>query len=135
MTHPHSLAKDRNDNTALHSPRWREEMDVPVKALGEQVPFFYTRAGAVLPLEGIYRGGHAFLMANGPSVAELDLAPLQRRWVMTLNNGARTFRGNANCTVDDPSRFSLSMRLDPTILKFTPISHFRSRFWKLAVAG
>jgi len=65
MTHPRSLAKDRPDVTALHSPRWREEADAPVKALGEQVPFFYTRAGAVLPLEGQYRGGHAFLMANG----------------------------------------------------------------------
>jgi len=129
MSHPRSLAKDRNDTTALHSPRWREEMDVPVKALGEQVPFFYTRMGAVLPFEGLYRGGHAFLMANGPSVADLDLTPLHRRWVMTLNNGARTFRRNANCTVDDPSRFSLSMWLDPTILKFTPMSHFEKALW------
>ena len=92
MTPRYSLAKDRNDIGALHSPRWREETDVPVKALGEQVPFFYTRAGAVLPVEGMYRGGHVFLMANVPSVAELDLAPLHRRRVMTLNNGARTFR-------------------------------------------
>jgi len=65
MTYPRSLAKDPNDVTALHSPRWREEADMPVKALGEQVPFLYTRAGAVLPLEGQFRGGHAFLMAWG----------------------------------------------------------------------
>ncbi|MHB1082834.1 MAG: hypothetical protein ACYC67_25795 [Prosthecobacter sp.] len=124
-----SLAKDTPDITALHSPRWREEGDVPVRQLGEAVPFFYTRAGAVMALEGQYRGGHAFLMANGPSVAALDLTPLQRRWVMTLNNGARTFRGNANCTVDEPSRFSLSMWLDPTILKFAPMSHFEKGLW------
>jgi len=102
---------------------------VPVRALGEQVPFFYTRAGAVLPLEGQFRGGHAFLMANGPSVADLDLGPLHKRWVMTLNNGARTFRGNANCTVDSPARFSLSMWLDPTIQKFTPMSQFEKPLW------
>lgn len=48
MSISRSLAKDGPDTTALHSPKWREEADVPVKALGEQVPFFYTRAGAVL---------------------------------------------------------------------------------------
>jgi hypothetical protein len=129
MNPSRSLAKDGPDLTALHSPRWREENDVPVRQLGEPVPFFYTRAGAVLPLEGQYRGGHAFLLANGPSVGLLDLTPLHRRWVMTLNNGARTFRGNANCTVDEPSRFSLSMWLDPTILKFAPMSHFEKSLW------
>lgn len=94
MSITRSLAKDGPDIAALHSPLWREEADTPVKALGEQCPFFYTRAGAVLPLEGQYRGGHAFLMANGPSVAALDLAPLHRRWVMTLNNvnGGRCFK-------------------------------------------
>lgn len=129
MTPSRSLAKDAPDTTALHSPRWREEGDVPVRQLGEQVPFFYTRAGAVLPLEGQYRGGHAFLMANGPSVKALDLTPLHRRWVMTLNNGGRTFRGNANCTVDDPSRFSLSMWMDPTVMKFVPMSQFEKGLW------
>lgn len=129
MSISRSLAKDASDTTALHSPKWREETDAPVRNLNEQVPFFYTRAGAVLPLEGQYRGGAAFLMANGPSVAALDLAPLHCRWVMTLNNGARTFRGNANCTVDDPSRFSLSMWLDPTIMKFLPMAHLEKPVW------
>lgn len=129
MSHPRSLAKDGPDITALHSPKWREENDVTSKSYGEQAPFFYTRHGAVMPLEGQYRGGHAFLMANGPSVGLLDLNPLHRRWVMTLNNGARTFRGSANCTVDEPSRFSLSMWLDPTITKFVPMSHFEKGLW------
>jgi len=129
MNHPRSLAKDGPDTTALHSPKWREDNETAGRSYGEQVPFFYTRHGAVMPLEGQYRGGHAFLMANGPSVGLLDTTPLQRRWVMTLNNGARTFRGNANCTVDEPSRFSLSMWLDPTILKFAPMSHFEKGLW------
>ncbi|MCB1087130.1 MAG: hypothetical protein KDM63_08800, partial [Verrucomicrobiae bacterium] len=126
---PRSLARDGADATALHSPVWREELDAPVRGMREQVPFFYTRAGAVLPLEGLYRGGHAFLMANGPSVKDLDLDPLRRRWVMTLNNGPKTYRGNANCIVDDPSRFSLSIWLDPTIQKFAPMSHFEKPLW------
>lgn len=129
MRNPRSLNKDQHDITALHSPKWREENDAPVKNLGDHVPFFYTRSGLCMPLEGMYRGGHAFLLANGPSVLELDLEPLHRRWVMTVNNGAKTFRGNANCTVDDPSRFSLSMWLDPTIMKFAPMSHFEKGLW------
>jgi hypothetical protein len=52
-------------------------------------------------MEGTYRGGHAFLLAKGPSVQELDLKPLHNRWVMTLNNGAKTFRGNANCSLSN----------------------------------
>ena len=82
-----------------------------------------------MPMEGQFRGGNAFLMANGPSVGALDLTPLHRRWVMTLNNGAKTFRGNATCTVDEPSRFSLSMWLDPTLMKFAPMSHFEKPLW------
>jgi hypothetical protein len=129
MNSPRSLAKDQADITALHSPKWRESDDAIARTHGEQVPFFYTRAGAVLPLEGQFRAGHAFLMANGPSVAGLDLSPLKSRWVMTLNNGPKTFRGNANCMVDDPSRFSLSMWLDPTVMKFMPMSHFEKPLW------
>ncbi len=82
-----------------------------------------------MPLEGMYRGGHAFLIANGPSFGELDKTPLGSRWTMTLNNGVKSFRGNANCTVDDPSRFSMSMWLDPTIMKFAPMSHFEKTLW------
>ncbi|MCB1208224.1 MAG: hypothetical protein KDK97_02800 [Verrucomicrobiales bacterium] len=129
MNSPRSLCKDHGDATALHSPRWREEDDVPIRGVGENVPFFYSRAGAPMALEGSYRGCAAFLMANGPSVSRLDLNPLHRRWVMTLNNGVATFRGNANCIVDDPSRFSLSMWLDPTLMKFAPMSHFEKPLW------
>jgi len=129
VIHPRSLSKDQADIKALHSPCWREENDLPVHNLREQVPFFYTRAGAVLPLEGLYRGGHAFLIANGPSLNELDLARLHQCWAMTLNNGPRTFRGQANCIVDDPSRFSLSTWLNPTIMKFVPLSHFEKPLW------
>lgn len=48
---------------------------------------------------------------------------------MTLNNGPKTFRGNANITVDDPVRFSMSVWLDPTIIKFMPMAHFDKPLW------
>jgi hypothetical protein len=48
---------------------------------------------------------------------------------MTMNNGPKTFRGNANITVDDPSRFSLSIWLDPTIMKFMPMAQFEKPLW------
>ncbi len=129
MNVPPSLAKDGHDQRALHSPVWREELDTAVRGLGETSPFFYTRTGAALPLEGLYRGAHAFLIANGTSVRDLDLAPLERCWTMTLNNGPRTFRGQANITVDDPSRFSASIWLDPTIMKFVPLGQMEKTLW------
>lgn len=129
MAFDRSLQKDNNDSSFLHSPAWRQREPVRLKDSQEHVPMFFTRSGATLPLEGMYRGGHAFLMANGPSVGALDLTQLKRCWVMTLNNGHKTFRGNANCHVDDPSRFSLSMWLDPSIMKFTPMAHFDKNLW------
>jgi hypothetical protein len=48
---------------------------------------------------------------------------------MTLNNAHASFRGNANCTVDEPSRFNMSMWLDPTITKFIPMSQFEKPLW------
>lgn len=129
MLHSHSLQKDINDRKALDSPEWRHYPKPGVGGHGQHVPFFFTRTGASLSLEGFYRDGIAFLVANGPSLKQLDLEPLRRRWVMTLNNGPSTFRGNANCTVDDPSRFSLSVWLDPTITKFVPLSHMEKPLW------
>ena len=90
-----------------------------------------------MPLESAF-GGTAFLIGGGPSVLSSDLQPLRSRWTLTLNNGPATFRPNANCTVDDPSRFSLSMWLDPTIMKFSPMAHFEKRLWdnrRLKVEG
>lgn len=123
-----SLSRDVNDHKELHSPAWREA-GAGKEDYGEVSPFFFSRFGTPLFLEGAYRGASAFLIANGPSLAMLDLSPLKQRWAMTLNNGTRTFRGNANCTVDQPSRFSLSAWLDPTILKFAPMSQFDKPLW------
>ena len=124
-----SLRKDKNDLVALHSPSWRSDENVDLGHPHRNVPFFFTRTGATSALEGMYIGSSAFLMAGGPSVNHLNLSLLENVWVMTLNNSTKTFRGAANCIVDDPSRFSLSTWLDPKIMKFTPMSHFEKPLW------
>lgn len=129
MNVPKSLYKDKNDLRALHSPAWREDEKGSPRQYNEVTPLFFTRTGAPIHIEGMYRGAHAFLIANGPSVRTLDLTPLNERWVMTLNNGPATFRGNANCTVDEPSRFNLSTWLDPRIIKFMPLAHYEKPLW------
>lgn len=126
---PRSLSKDHNDKAALHSPNWRESETLKPAAFYQPVPFFFTRTGCPLTLEGQYAGAHAFLIANGPSVLDFDLDSLRSRWCMTMNNGPKTFRGNANCTVDEPARFNKSTWLDPTIMKFMPMAHFEKPLW------
>ena len=90
---------------------------------------FFTREGASLSLVGSYRGTGAFLIGAGPSFAVVDKARLGRVWAMTLNNACASWRGQGNCTVDEPSRFSLSMWLDPTVQKFVPMGHFEKPLW------
>jgi hypothetical protein len=126
---PRSLLKDSNDKAALHSPGFKNSASGRGAHFHEIVPLFYTRTGCPVPLEGSFRGAHAFLIANGPSLLELDLKPLKARWCMTMNNGAKTFRANANITVDEPARFSFSTWLDPTIMKFMPMAHFEKPLW------
>ncbi len=48
---------------------------------------------------------------------------------MTLNNAVTSYRGNASCIVDDPSRFNCSMWLDPKIQKFVPLNSFKKHLW------
>ena len=77
----------------------------------QPVPMFFTREGASMPLIGHYRGGSAFLLCNGPSMAKLDLTQLNKPGIMTfgMNNGAKTFRPNFWTCVDDPKRFLKSI--------------------------
>ena len=90
---------------------------------------FFTREGANLSTVGSYRGAAAFLIGAGPSFLEVDKGRLGSVWAMTLNNACASWRGQANCTVDEPSRFSLSMWLDPTVQKFVPMGHFEKPLW------
>lgn len=124
-----SLAVDKHDIAKLRHGRTIHEGSTFGLEYYQACPFFFTREGAALSMVGQYRGASAFLMAGGPSLKGLDLKPMENAWVMTLNNAHSTFRGQANCSVDDPCRFNYSMWLDPTITKFVPMAQFEKPLW------
>ncbi len=71
-------------------------------------------------LAGLYQGRSAFLIASGPSFAQVNLELLRSPGCLTLgvNNAPRSFRPNLWTSADPPSNFLQSIWLDPTILKF-----------------
>jgi hypothetical protein len=121
-----SLAADRDDQARLRHGRNLHEGGTVGCEFFQACPFW---KGAALSLVGLHRGGAAFNLAGGPSAASLDKEPLKRCWTMTLNNAHCSHRGQSNVIVDDPSRFNLSMWLDPTIQKFVPLGHFEKPLW------
>lgn len=130
MSRMQSMGVDQNDDNAIvHEGGW-EEAKQSTNML-PMVPFFWTPSKWVAPLVDTYRGCSAFLIASGPSFVAVDKALISQAgvWTMTLNNAVRSFRGDAACIVDDPSRFVASLWLDPKIMKFVPTSHFRKPIW------
>lgn len=130
MSRMRSMQVDMNDDNAIaHENDW--DIRKHQSTMLPMVPFFYTREKWSAPLVDLFRGGSAFLIASGPSFKEIDKTTLSKAgaWTMTLNNAVRSFRGNAACIVDDPSRFVASLWLDPKIMKFVPTSHFRKPIW------
>lgn len=125
----YSVAQDEPDQTKLRHGRSRDAGGTVISEYYQSCPFFFSRESATLNLIGMYRGACAFLIAGGPSFAKLDKQKLDAVWTMTLNNACVSYRGNASCIVDDPSRFSYSMWLDPRILKFAPLSAFEKPLW------
>ena len=113
-----SLDIDKNDQLKLRHGRAVHEGAAVGGEFYQACPMFFTREGASLNLVGSFRGAAAFLIGAGPSFAEVDKARLGAVWAMTLNNACASWRGQANCTVDEPSRFSLSMWLSPMVQKF-----------------
>lgn len=98
---------------------------------GQYNPMFFTREGATLHIEGMYRGYPGFLVAGGPSLARLNLDLMRKPGVLTLglNNSVKTFRPDLWTCVDDPSRFLQSIWLDPKIRKFVPMAAFNKPIW------
>jgi len=100
-------------------------------------PMFFTSDLRSIALENMYNGGHAFLIASGPSFKDVDKNLLRKPGILTmgLNNSPASFRPNLWTCVDTPSSFLASIWLDPTITKIVPISHidkplFNSEEWK-----
>lgn len=130
MTRTRSLGVDQNDeNMIIHESNLTEMKGHPNTL--PMVPFFYTPSKWNIPLVDMYRGCSAFLIAGGPSFKNVNQTLLNSPgcWTMTLNNAVKSFRGNAACMVDDPSRFVSSLWLDPKIMKFIPTSNFNKPIW------
>lgn len=124
-----SLFVDKHDQGKLRHGRSLHEGTVLVGEYGQVCPFFFSREGASLSLVGQARGGAAFLIAGGASFGSVDRSKLASVWTMTLNNSIASWRSQANCIVDEPSRFNMSMWLDPRVQKFIPMSHFEKPLW------
>lgn len=130
-----SLSKDKHDAAKLRHGHLVHEGRRLERDLIGYFPFFYTRDGATLALNNLYRGASAFLIAGGPSFRDVAQERLRCVWTMTLNNAAHMFRSNANCTVDEPSRFNMSTWRDPFIMKFVPMAHFEKPLWDNRLLG
>src|ERR1035437_7661846 len=130
MSRMRSLAVDQNDENAIAHEGGMEERRHSANIL-PHVPFFYNVHKWNVPLVDTFHGCSAFLIASGPSFANVDKSLLASPgvWTMTLNNAVRSFRGNAACIVDDPSRFVASLWLDPKIMKFVPADLFEKPLW------
>jgi len=94
-------------------------------------PMFFTKNLANVTLEGIYNGGHAFLVSSGPSFANVDKSLLDQPGILTmgLNNSPASWRPNLWTCVDTPSNFLASIWLDPKIQKIVPISHINKNLF------
>ena len=126
-----SIAKDENDANKLQWGRYKHLGACVASEFYQTSPFFFTREGANLDLVGTARGGTAFLICSGPSFAKVnkDLVRNAPVYKMTTNNAVAGIRGNAAIIVDDPSRFTLSMWLDPSITKFVPMAAMEKPLW------
>lgn len=96
-----------------------------------QCPFFFTKDGLPIPMVGWFREKSAFVVASGPSFGDINKNLLKKPgiWTMTTNNAVASFRGNAAIVVDEPARFTMSLWLDPTIMKFVPANIMSKPLW------
>lgn len=131
MSRMKSMKVDENDLSKLRYGRFSNMGSCVSSEFYQPCPFFFTREASQLNIVGMYRGASAFLIGGGPSFASVDKNLLRRAgvWTMTLNNSVKSFRGNASCIVDDPSRFMASLWLDPMITKFVPATLFEKPLW------
>ena len=102
-----------------------------MQELSQRPPLLFTQDSSPVFLGDIYRGRSAFLICGGPSFASVDSSLLNRPGILTMavNNAARTFRPNLWTCVDNPQNFILSVWVDPTILKFVPVEHAKTKLF------
>jgi hypothetical protein len=131
MGRQRSMKVDGNDANRLRHGRMKHLGTCVSQEFYQRYPVFLSREGCEVDLVGIYRGAAAFLIASGPSfqATQHDLLRRAGVWSMTINNAVCSFRGDAAIIVDDPSRFVLSMWLDPKIAKFVPHAAMDKPLW------
>lgn len=124
-TIPIAQNKDKGDaNQASWGRQRHEGFSISKQKFLQPAPLFFTQDHHPLWLCDMYRGRSAFLIASGPSFAELDHGPLRQPGMITmgLNNSPRSFRPNLWTCVDSPDHWIRSIWLDPLIQKFVPTS-------------
>jgi hypothetical protein len=131
MARMKSLKVDQADLNKLRNGRFPNMGTCVSSEFYQTNPFFFTRECSQLNIIGQYRGASAFLIAGGPSFKDVDKEILKNAgvWSMTLNNSICSFRGNAACIVDDPSRFVASLWLDHKVTKYVPAALFEKPLW------
>lgn len=124
------LGRDKGDETRFRHDRDRNIGYAYEQEWHQYKPLLFNReANPDYSIVGNYRGGTAFLLGGGPSFAKLDKEPLKRCFTMSMNNSIKTFKTDAWCCVDDPSRFILGCWFDPKIMKFAPYDAAEKPLW------
>jgi hypothetical protein len=115
---------DVNDQTALRHGRDRY-VGFKLGNYVQPAPLIFSRDGASIYIADMYRGCPAFLIAGGPSFANVDKTLLSQPGFLTvaINNSVKSYRPNLWFSVDDPTHFIKSIWLDPKITKFVPFDH------------
>lgn len=82
-------------------------------------------------LTDTYKGGAVFIIAGGPSLADMDLEALKQPGIMTfgLNNASSVFRPNLHVSLDQPAKFLTSVWRDPQIVKFAKMEWANAILW------
>lgn len=112
----------------------------PLEAKSQQQPkihpakykkIFMRANGSQLDMVDMYRGQTAFIVASGPSFANVDKEMLQRPGIVTMavNNAGHLFRPTLWTAQDPPHKFMASIWRDPKITKFTLFDHRRKYYW------
>lgn len=131
-TVPRSDRKDAGDEKqAEHGLKRHEGRQRHNHRFLQPAPLFFTEDKHPLHLVDMFRGRSAFLICSGPSFLGLDHTKLRQPGIVTmgLNNSPRTFRPNLWTSVDSPDHWVKSIWLDPTIMKFVPLSHTEKRIF------
>jgi len=95
--------------------------------------YFYRADGTAANVEGLYQGGHAFLIASGPSFKYVNRGPLKYCFTMGMNNSPKAmmpkFRPNLWTCVDGADKFLHTLWRDPAVCCVVPDSHVKKALW------